>query len=318
MGIRIFFILIWVCGFVSSSHAAIVSFGDTYQQPNGTYHDESGLILESGGTILQRLDGKTTEFSTRSHIISGGSVQADLELDRSNELLISGGLFNKSVLISRMSNGMAKISGGVFNDTFTIRYFRSGPPLIITGGIFNDSFEIDVMSNNSSAIISGGVFNDPFIIDRMIPGTSLTISSGVFNSSVIIQRNLGDLIITGGMFSETITGAYIDKAPPTADLTFMGSNWQLDGEQLLFPHNEVNLLGLSGLLVGTLNDGNSISVQIDGFSDSNLYVISNAPIPGSVWLFLSALVLMAKRLKNSIKSFSGIYNKFIQSDQDEC
>lgn len=241
--------------------------------------------------------GVSFSLSANAIVISSGDTfqqSTSTSVDYGDVTIESGGtvLQRTDYVQTQFAQGNHVVTGGIVDADII---FDLSYSLGISGGQFNYSTNIDRLNAGASGgEISGGIFNGVVQLWRISDDTSLTISGGVFNGGLDLWAQQGDLIISGGSFSDTLWGSvsYSEGATPTT--TLMGSNWALNGQALDFVGPQLNLQGMSGLLTGELEDGNAIAVQISsdsfGFNQAPLYVVNTVPLPAAVWFFGVAIV----------------------------
>ena len=228
----------------STASAIVIKNGETYQQDTSVRWIIDDLTIESDGTMLERGDGRKTWFFDGDYLIEGGIIETELKLDKAGSIEINNGTFQQKLEICRLwVNNTATISGGTFQQGLTITRSNMGSRTTISGGTFEQGLELGWLGIDSTTIISGGVFNQ---------------SMGIY----LMQ---GDLVISGGKFPRMITGSTSNTSGAQPTATFIGSNWTLDNEPIVFSNGEAILPNSSqGILRGTLTDGNPISFRIGG------------------------------------------------------
>ncbi len=149
----------------------------------------------------------------------------------------------------------------------------------ISGGVIDANLLLDQAQNES--FVSGGQFLKELEFDRLSSGSLLTISGGVFSNNFRMSRMKGNLVISGGQFTNFLgTTSLSGGAEPS--LTVIGTNWTLGGVLLDPTLSTQDLNSPSGLLSGTLSDGNSFSVNLgSSFDPTTVTVLNTDPLPPS-------------------------------------
>ncbi|WP_432798483.1 hypothetical protein [Poriferisphaera sp. WC338] len=278
--------------------AAAISITLTHHASAADYvipSDTAPTILVAGDTLTLNAGGAISGgFYTHDGsitTITGGSVSGTFV--NYGEMNISGGTFVAIPELYLDSN--TNISGGTFDAGFLA---GNNADVQITGGTILGIVGLD---DNVSLDVSGGVFSGQVNINH---ASTANISGGTFNSYVIFDGAIVTHTISGGNFNAVgiINGATIDVH---------GSNFKIDGLDVAGSIDAAAIT--SGILTGTLADGNTIEWELDndfnGVPGEDYFLtgtINLVPIPEPTTALLFSLTTLpllsqrAKKIKISI------------------
>lgn len=239
-----------------------------------------------GGSYLNAFNTAQTLFFTTVNIVADNEVRyvEPVDLGTSGFGTNSFNLTSTAPLTSVLANV------GIGNAQFIVQSAQ----LDLAGNFTRVNGPLNLASLQGAAT-TVNVQSNAASLQQALQFTNLSVGQSTVNaafgtaSSLVFSYDT-TMILSGGLLSGSIAMNHASSL-----LQMLGSGFQLDTGAGFQAFATGSISALSGQLTGFLNSGDAFTVSFTQATPNQISVINSSvvPVPGAVWLFGSALGVMA-------------------------